>query len=339
MKKLKIGIIGCGAITEYKHIPTLKRTAIFEIKKMADLDIKTIEQLKKKFKVDAYATTDYHELLDDEELDGVLIATPPVMHEKMIIESLEVGKHVFCEKPLTVKLDEAQRIVKKVEETSKTLFLGFHQRLIPQYFKLKALTEGRLGKLISVQSLICANAYAWPTKSEDDFKIDLEKGGGVMAEMGTHHIDLVTWILGKPEKVWCKLGYMDKKSPVYDHATLFVSYAGGTTAHMNMGWRDYKSNYISVFGTEGQAYASTDKPRVLVNVKGLVGQPPLAVKAKVRGSPYQEEWLQFYREIKTSKNPLYTKQDILSPIAIVEKAYESIQRNGEFIDIGDKIYE
>ena len=204
MKKLRIGIIGCGAITELKHIPTLKRTAIFDIKKIADLDIKIIEKIKKKYKVDAEATTDYRELLEDDDLDAVLIATPPAMHEKMIIDSFEKGKHVFCEKPLTINLEEAKRIVKKMEETSRTLFIGYHQRFIPQFNKLKELSEKKIGKLISLQSIICANAYAWPTKSKDDFKIDIEKGGGVMAEMGTHHIDLVSWIMGKPKKVWCK---------------------------------------------------------------------------------------------------------------------------------------
>ncbi|MCK5159913.1 MAG: Gfo/Idh/MocA family oxidoreductase [Candidatus Heimdallarchaeota archaeon] len=336
MKKLRIGIIGCGAITELKHIPTLKRTAIFDIKKIADLDIKIIEKIKKKYKVDAEATTDYRELLEDDDLDAVLIATPPAMHEKMIIDSFEKGKHVFCEKPLTINLEEAKRIVKKMEETSRTLFIGYHQRFIPQFNKLKELSEKKIGKLISLQSIICANAYAWPTKSKDDFKIDIEKGGGVMAEMGTHHIDLVSWIMGKPKKVWCKLDYMDKKSPVYDQATLFITFEGGGNAHINMGWRDFKTNYISIFGTEGHAFTTAEKPRILISVKGLVGQPPLVVKAKVRGSPFQEEWLYFNKAITSGKNPLYTKQDILAPIAIVDSAYESIKNNSEFVQIGEK---
>ena len=129
---------------------------------------------------------------------------------------------------------------------------------------------------------------------------------------------------------------MDKKSPVYDQATLFITFEGGGNAHINMGWRDFKTNYISIFGTEGHAFTTAEKPRILISVKGLVGQPPLVVKAKVRGSPFQEEWLYFNKAITSGKNPLYTKQDILAPIAIVDSAYESIKNNSEFVQIGEK---
>ena len=338
MKRLNIGIIGCGAITELVHLPVLKRTASFNVSMIADLDLKNIERLKKKYKLDSKETTDYREILEDENIEGVLIATPPHLHEKMVIDSFEKNKHVLCEKPLTIKIDEAKRMTNKMEETSKILFVGYNLRFIPQYFKLKELSEKKLGDIINIQATMCSNAYAWPTKSKEDFKLDLEKGGGVMAEMGTHHIDLVTWILGKPKKVWCDIDYMDKKSPVYDRATLFITFESGSTAQLNLGWRDYKTNYLSIFGTEGYAYASIDKPRVLVTVKGLVGQPPLVVKATVKGSPYQEEWLHFYKAIKTGKNPLFTKQNILSPVAIVEKAYESAKNEGEFVDIGEDVY-
>jgi len=333
MKTYKIGIIGCGAVTEIFHLPILKRTAIFQVSKIADIDKEQMKKLKSSSNMEFEMTTDYYEILEDELIDAVLIATPPHLHAKVIKDAFNADKDVLCEKPLTSKLGEAKDIVRSMEENKKILVVGYNFRFIPQYKKLKEVTDKKLGEIIGVQSTFCANAYVWPSKTK--FQQDLSKGGGVLAEMGTHHIDLVSWILKRPKKVWCHLGLMDKDSPVYDRGNLFIEYEDNKTASINLGWRNFTVNYVNVFGTEGYAYADHQNARVLVYPIDLIAQPPIILKSTITGSPFQEEWLYFANAMKTRKNPLFSSLDLLSPVAIVDRAYESMENKGKMIPIGD----
>ena len=332
MKSINVGVVGCGAVAEIFHLPVLKRTSSFNIKTVVDLDLQRVTKLKKELGIDFNICKDYREVLDDDDIEAVLITTPPHLHAEMILEAFEKQKDVLCEKPLSLNVNDAKEVISRMKETNRILVLGYHFRFLPQFKKLKEVSS-KLGDIIGVQSTFCSNAYAWPTRTK--FKTQLEKGGGVLTEMGTHHIDLISWILGKPKQVWASLGKMTNKSPVIDKANVFIIFENDTTANINLGWRNYTVNYLNVFGTQGHAYTEHEKARVYLHLNNLVAQPPIISKSKIIGSPYQEEWLYFKKCVETRKNPLFTSQSLINPVAIVEKAQESADKNKVLLEIGD----
>jgi hypothetical protein len=132
-----IGVIGAGNFTKSTMLPALKDSgAGFKyISSQGGLSSTT---LAKKFGF-AKSTTDYREILGDDEVDTVLITTRHDLHAKMVIESLEAGKNVFVEKPLALNEEELERIIKAYQESGKTLTVGFNRRFSPHMEKIKSL--------------------------------------------------------------------------------------------------------------------------------------------------------------------------------------------------------
>ena len=108
MEKLRVGIIGCGRISDL-HYPGYKNNAYARIYAVCDANKETAETRKKQWKAEK-CYTDFRELLHDPDVDAVEILTPHDMHERMVIDAVNAGKHVAVQKPLTISLESAERI-------------------------------------------------------------------------------------------------------------------------------------------------------------------------------------------------------------------------------------
>jgi predicted dehydrogenase len=122
MDKLTIGLVGCGAVAE-THLNNLKNIPHYTVKTLADISSEQAKLRADEFGV-ANRTTDYHEILVDDEIDAVFVLTPPSMHAQITIESFKAGKHVFCEKPLARTSEQCRTLVQAAEETDRVFLLG-----------------------------------------------------------------------------------------------------------------------------------------------------------------------------------------------------------------------
>ena len=199
-----IAIIGCGRIANGAHFPALSRIEDVRIKYACDLIIEKAQKAKEKYPKIEQVITDYQIALADEEVEAVLVLTPNYTHYTVTMDALRAGKHVFCEKPITVNYALSLEMAEEAKKRGLTLNIGVCNRYQRSVELLREMMdEGKFGKPYHV---VCSFRHcrsipglggAFTTKSES--------GGGVLIDWGIHFLDLILYILGSPalESVTC----------------------------------------------------------------------------------------------------------------------------------------
>lgn len=252
MKKLKIGIIGCGGIATNKHMPALsKLNDKAEMVAFCDIIVERAEKAAKDFGVEgAKVFNDYRELLK-QDLDIVHVCTPNRSHSEISVAALESGKHVMCEKPMAKTYAEAVKMVDAAKKSGKKLTIGYQNRFRTDSMYLKKTVErGDLGEVYFAKAH-AIRRRAVPTWGV--FLNEYEQGGGPLIDIGTHALDLTLWMMDnyKPKmvvgNVFKKLG--DQKDTgnawgdwnpdeytVEDSAFGFINMENGATIILESSW-------------------------------------------------------------------------------------------------------
>jgi len=143
-----------------------------------------------------FATLDYRELLARPDLDAVVIATPDHWHGRMALEAMEAGKDVYLEKPMCHTIEEAQAVVRKVNESGRVLQVGSQTTSSQQWWKArKAIADGMIGELINSQGSYHRNSQ------EGEWNWDIDRNAGPHAQ-GENYIDWKMWLGPAPERPW-----------------------------------------------------------------------------------------------------------------------------------------
>ena len=227
MKKLKIGIIGCGRIS-IMHLVSVKTLEIAELVACCDIKKNRADEMAAKYGAKAYY--DYEEMLDNEKLDAVHLCLPHYLHSKVAIVAFERGVNVLTEKPMDVDFESAEKAVATAKEKG-VLYGVIFQCRYNNAAKLvkKAVDEGKLGKIISVCSTLTW-ARSDEYYSESDWKGTWDKeGGGVVIDQAIHSVDLVNWIVNSEvESVSCSMANRGHKIvKVEDSAEGLITYKNG----------------------------------------------------------------------------------------------------------------
>lgn len=193
MKELRSAVIGCGLISK-NHLKALKQaehvscTAVCDIvKEKADTAAETYGISK--------VYTDYRELLQDPEIDVVHICTPHHLHAQMAVDALDAGKHVLCEKPMALSVEDALRMTEARDRAEKQLGICFQNRYNESSVYMKNLLDsGRLGAVVGGRGQV-----TWNRKPE--YYTDspwrgrwATEGGGVLINQAIHTFDLLQWL-------------------------------------------------------------------------------------------------------------------------------------------------
>lgn len=273
MKKLKIGIVGCGGIANGKHMPSLSRIEEVEMVAFCDIVPERAEEAAKKYGAEGAAVyTDYKQLLADESIDVVHVLTPNREHSFITIDALEAGKHVMCEKPMAKTSAEAHAMIEAAKRNGKKLTIGYQNRFRNDSQYLKAACErGDLGEIYfaKAHALRRRGVPIWGVFLDEE-----EQGGGPLIDIGTHALDLTLWMMDNYKvksvkgSVYKKLsnqtgtgncfGEWDPaKFTVEDSAFGFVQMENGATIILESSWAlntlDEGEARTSLCGTEGGA--------------------------------------------------------------------------------------
>ena len=210
MSKMKVAVIGCGTIANASHIPSYMANEEVEIKYFCDIIPERAEKAVEKYGYGT-AVVDYHDILNDPEVEAVSVCTHNDFHSVISIDFLRAGKNVLCEKPAARILSEALEMQKVAKETGKVLNIGVCNRFNTYVMKVKELIDqGELGNVHHV--------YASFRKHRSipgiggDFTTKSKSGGGVLIDWGVHFLDLVMYCCGDPKpltasgEAFCKLG-------------------------------------------------------------------------------------------------------------------------------------
>ncbi|MBQ7122569.1 MAG: Gfo/Idh/MocA family oxidoreductase [Clostridia bacterium] len=210
MAKLKVAVIGCGNIANAAHIPAYMKNDDVEIKYFCDIILERAEKCVEKYGC-GKAVADYHDFLNDPEIDAVSVCTHNDFHSIITIDFLRAGKHVMCEKPAARILSEALEMQKVAHETGKILNIGVVNRFNTYVMKIRELIDsGELGEVYHVYASF--RSHRSIPGIGGDFTIKAKAGGGALIDWGVHFIDLVLYCCGDPKpltasgEAFCKLG-------------------------------------------------------------------------------------------------------------------------------------
>ncbi|MDR1096545.1 MAG: Gfo/Idh/MocA family oxidoreductase [Tannerella sp.] len=247
-KKFKMAIIGCGNRSK-TIISALNDVPEIEIIALCDIVPHKMEQRAQLIKSGDKPKfiKELKEVLQMEQLDAVAVVTPNETHKDIVIESLEAGKHVFCEKPMALTVADCNEMIGAVGRTRKALQIGTQRRHAPSYKKLIEIIRTRpVGQIL--QSSLFDYRGDWRVPEADEYpagtpywRLDQAKSGGVAYEMGNHIIDVNNWVFDSEPIAVCSLqgvnNFSLRKRDSSDHAGVLVEYANGSM--MNYGGNVY----------------------------------------------------------------------------------------------------
>lgn len=191
--KLRWGVIGCGGIAARRTIPEIKNMITdVELVSVMDIDKKRANEVAEQFDVPHACTTE-QELLE-QDVDAVYIATPQNMHCKQTVQVAEAGKHILCEKPIAISLEEVDKMEKAVKQAGVKFMLGFCMRNNVYNKKAREIVQsGALGQMVMGRAQLTCWYPPIPGAWRQDVSIS---HGGSLIDMGTHCLDILEWIMG-----------------------------------------------------------------------------------------------------------------------------------------------
>lgn len=201
MRRVKFGLIGCGRIAQLVHLKILTRLPGVQLIALAEIDSERLKAAGRRVPK-AILFTNYHELLAMPEIQAVVICLPNALHAEAALAALEQNKHVYLEKPLATNLEEGRLLLSAWKDSGKVGMIGFNYRFNRCYQKMSRLIRsGEIGNLVSVRSVF--SSASWPLPP---WKQTLETGGGVLADLAVHHVDLMHFIFGqKIQKIFAQI--------------------------------------------------------------------------------------------------------------------------------------
>ena len=193
--KTVIAVIGCGRIAQNAHFPAFAQMDNVRIKYACDLIAKKAQKMKEKYLFVENVITDYKVALADPEVDAVYVLTPNYAHYTVTMDALKAGKHVFCEKPITVNYVLSKEMAEEAEKQGKILNIGVCNRYNKSVEMLEQLN--REGKFGNIYHVYCSfRSFRSIPGLGGDFTTKSQSGGGVLIDWGVHFLDLILYILG-----------------------------------------------------------------------------------------------------------------------------------------------
>jgi predicted dehydrogenase len=224
-RAIRFGLIGAGAIMRLSHAPAIARHPATMLAAVHDPDPGRAEALAGATGAQVFPTLGA--LLERPEIDAVVVATPNRFHAEAVIAAAAAGKHVLCEKPLAMSVQEARAMVDACREAGVVLQVGFNQRFWPQVQIARSLIEaGVIGDVLQVQSVYAEKAGAYPAATR--YRYDLaQSGGATIIDLTIHRIDLVRYLVGDVTAVFADLANSALPERVDDNVWILTRFANG----------------------------------------------------------------------------------------------------------------
>lgn len=262
MKKkiLNVGVISCSNMAQ-SHMLAVKNHEQACLAAVCDVDEEKLREAGDKMGVEA-RYTDYRELLHHPGLDAVIIVTPDQLHREMVEESLKVGLHVLCEKPLALLREDLNAIVAASRASDKKLMVGQICRFTPGFAKAKELIDaGELGDIYYVESEY-AHDYQ-DILSENGWRSDPNRNGVVGG--GCHAVDLLRWVAGDPIEVTAYANHKMLPIVPYDDCTIAILRFENDVigkVFVSTGCKRAYTMRSSFYGTKGTVVCDNTSPSI-----------------------------------------------------------------------------
>jgi len=251
---MRIGLVGCGRISK-NHFESIKHcSADLELTAVCDIISERAETAAKTYGGAAY--TDLTEMLKKESLDLVSVCTPSGLHPEHGILAAEAGSHVLVEKPMSIDLAGADRLIEACDRNGVQLFVVKQNRLNTTLQLLKkAVEKGRFGRIYMVQS----NVF-W-TRPQEYYAQAPWRGtwaldGGAFLNQASHYVDAVQWLIGEVDSVMATTATLARDIEAEDTGAALLTFKNGVMGTINVTMLTYPKNFegsITILGEKGTA--------------------------------------------------------------------------------------
>ncbi len=340
MDKVRWGVLGAASIARSRTLPAMALAASVEVRALASRNPEKGAELCEQFGIPRLYTS-YEDLLADPEIDAVYLPLPNHLHAQWAIAAMEAGKHVLCEKPLCLSVEEIGRLQETRDRTGRHIEEAFVYRNHPQWAAVDDLLRaGTIGEVRGVHATMALQLL-----DPMDIRNDPANGGGSLYDMGGYVISACTMIIGRtPERVVATLDFdptlgVDRLSTaILDygqaHAAITVSTQSGPAGHGS-------HQQLSVLGSRGWlaldyplAHAAATPCHIFVGNEQSIGG---IASSTIRFDPVNQYTLQaerFSRRLLGDDVRTWPIEDALSTLTIIDALFKS-GHDDEWVPIGD----
>jgi myo-inositol 2-dehydrogenase/D-chiro-inositol 1-dehydrogenase/scyllo-inositol 2-dehydrogenase (NAD+) len=274
---------------------------------------------------------DYRRALEDRDVHAVVVVTPTRFHRDIVVAAAKAGKHVLCEKPMAITVEECREMIRAAEEHRRVLQIGFMRRFDPSFRAAKeAIERGDIGPVVQVKSLTHGPSVPQP------WMYDLEASNGPLAEVNSHDIDTLRWFTGSEfQEVYAVAGnYRCPEAQAdypdfYDNVSLLARFRNGMQGFIG-GAVSVSYGYdsrVEILGTRGLLCVGRQEQGSVVSCTpdGSIVRPFVKSWRNLFQEAYEEEDREFIRAIKEGKAPRVSGRDGLLAVQVVEGGNRSIR--------------
>ena len=336
-KTLGICLIGCGragmihARNYVNKVPGARMVACVDVVEAA------AQAAAEELHVEKYYT-DYHAILNDPEVDAVVVVSPTDLHRGIVIDCAEAGKHIFCEKPMAMNVQECQDMIDACERNHVKLQIGFMRRHDMSFKQAKeVLDSGAIGDLVQIHS-----HTRGPSKPRP-WMYDIKKSNGILAEVNSHDIDACRWFAGSDiDHLYAIAGnYRNPEARAdypdyYDSVVMSGTFKNGVqfvidgAAYVQYGY----DSHVELVGTKGVLHVGRREGSSVqcTTVEHGTSQPFINSWMTLFIDAYLAEDCAFVEAVLNDTEPPVTGYDGLQAVKIVEAGNRSIQ-TGEIVKL------
>lgn len=318
--KVRFGMVGAGGIAQ-AYAQAFRDSDQAQLVAIADVRTAAADAIAQTCDATAYAS--HIDMIAAEDLDAVVVCTPPVTHPDICIELTRAGLHVLCEKPLAITSTEARRMFDAAARNNVKLTMATKFRYASDVIRAKALvSSGILGEIILFENVFTGRvdmSQRWNSKPDIS-------GGGVLIDNGTHSVDIMRYFLGPLAELQVVEGRRIQNLPVEDTVRMFVKTVDGVMGSIDLSWSMNKEQpaYISIYGSQGTVLVGwkESKYRRSANEDWIVfGQGYNKFQA------FRGQIDNFSRAIRGEDKLLVSPDDAIASVEVIEAAYESLKNS------------
>jgi scyllo-inositol 2-dehydrogenase (NAD+) len=326
--QLSVGLIGLGRMGRVYAANLAHRVPNARLSAVADVNPDVAKAVAADYDIQ-HCYSDHHDLINDKEIDAVVVITPTSTHGEIVIEAAKAGKAVFCEKPISLSLEEAAQIVEVVKTTGAFLQMGFQRRFDAGFVEAKKkLDAGTIGAPVLLTST-----------SRDPFRPPLEfcdpkVSGGLIADMGIHDFDSAQMYMGSIKSVYATggvLAYPEMKSVGdIDNAIINLTFETGALGVVQLS-RNAVFGYdirAEVWGTKGSIQIGyfRQTPILVMTKEGIIHDVVPHFMERFENA-YLAQIQNFVDNVLHGRAPSITAADALSVLRVSVAATKSLKEN------------
>ncbi len=325
MKKVRLGIIGCGIAAKELHLPAIKKLKDkFEIVAACNRTEKKAKEYSRLTGGITY-TTDCREIFKNPEIDAVVIAVPIELNYKFAVEAIKSGKHIFLEKPLAAKPREAKKLLALQKRTSSTCFLAENYRFDTLYLEIKKiLNEKVIGDVYSVVWNVFNNLTLKDKYAQTLWRQKNKYPGGFIYDGGVHNIAVLRMLFGDIESGYASMKTINPEIGTEDTFSFLFNFNKSLHGALNIFFsvRGFHSNNLIILGTKGSLIVQSNN-QIIIKKDGRKEQK---INIKTDGG-YENEFLHFYRIVKKGAENLSPFEEGYKDMMTLQRAFESAKKN------------